>query len=349
MHPHFIILIRHGESQLAVEPLILCRVPDHKITLTPKGHQQSLDAGANLHQFLTEQSKIVGVDLLKKIRFIVSPYTRTRQTFAGIIQGLKPKHYDMWEEPRIREQDFGNFQCEDVMNKSKQERSEYGHFFYRFPGGESGADVYDRMSTFFETLHRQFSRSTFPHVVILISHGLTSRLFLMRWFHWSVEEFESLENLRHCEMVIMKRKEYLEEIDEPVGHADGCGGGMAEEELNEQGDPGSVEDRANTPAVDVQLQVKAAEQADEMRTQNAVNDERGVSPSPQNDSLRPASPMSVMSVFSSANEYRPPILKSQDPDCPCEKLPSVMKRHKYEIMSPLRRWREVPRVCFTQH
>jgi len=29
----------------------------------------------------------------------------------------------------------------------------------------------------------------------------------MRWFHWSVEEFESLENLRTCEFVILKKNE----------------------------------------------------------------------------------------------------------------------------------------------
>src|ERR1044072_1188977 len=29
----------------------------------------------------------------------------------------------------------------------------------------------------------------------------------MRWFHWSVEEFESLENLRCCEFVIMEKNE----------------------------------------------------------------------------------------------------------------------------------------------
>lgn len=29
----------------------------------------------------------------------------------------------------------------------------------------------------------------------------------MRWFHWSVEKFESLENLRCCEFVIMKKDE----------------------------------------------------------------------------------------------------------------------------------------------
>ena len=30
--------------------------------------------------------------------------------------------------------------------------------------------------------------------LVIVTHGLTMRLFCMRWFHWSVEYFESLEN-----------------------------------------------------------------------------------------------------------------------------------------------------------
>lgn len=30
------------------------------------------------------------------------------------------------------------------MAREKAERESYGRFFYRFPNGESGADVYDR-------------------------------------------------------------------------------------------------------------------------------------------------------------------------------------------------------------
>jgi hypothetical protein len=30
------------------------------------------------------------------------------------------------------------------------------------------------------------------------------RLFLMRWFHWSVEEFENLRNPRNCEIVVIE-------------------------------------------------------------------------------------------------------------------------------------------------
>jgi broad specificity phosphatase PhoE len=48
------------------------------------------------------------------------------------------------EEVQLREQDFGNFQDAAGKDREKLERLRFGRFFYRFPHGESGADVYDR-------------------------------------------------------------------------------------------------------------------------------------------------------------------------------------------------------------
>ena len=39
---------------------------------------------------------------------------------------------------------------------------------------------------------------------IIISHGLTSRVFLMKWFKWTVEQFEQLNNLGNCEFRVMQ-------------------------------------------------------------------------------------------------------------------------------------------------
>jgi hypothetical protein len=32
------------------------------------------------------------------------------------------------------------------------------------------------------------------------------RLFLMRWFHWSVEEFESLHNPKNCQIIVLEKQ-----------------------------------------------------------------------------------------------------------------------------------------------
>lgn len=40
-----------------------------------------------------------------------------------------------------------------------------------------------------------------------VTHGLMSRVFLMKWYHFSVEYFEDLRNVNHCEFLIMRKKE----------------------------------------------------------------------------------------------------------------------------------------------
>lgn len=88
-----------------------------------------------------------------------------------------------------------------------QERADYGHFFYRIPNGESAADAYDRISGFNESLWRSFSENDFASVCVLVTHGLMTRVFLMKWYHFSVEYFEDLRNVDHCEFVVMKKNE----------------------------------------------------------------------------------------------------------------------------------------------
>lgn len=90
------------------------------------------------------------------------------------------------------------------MTAMWKERADYGHFFYRIPNGESAADAYDRISGFNESLWRSFSEDDFASVCVLVTHGLMTRVFLMKWYHFSVEYFEDLRNVNHCEFVVMR-------------------------------------------------------------------------------------------------------------------------------------------------
>src|SRR6201999_3149672 len=117
---------------------------------------------------------------------------RTQQSFLAL--GLDRSRVRVREEPRLREQDWGNWQDREDVLRQKRARDAYGHFFYRFAQGESGADVYDRTGAFLDSLHRSFEEPDSPPNVLLVTHGLTMRLLCMRWFHWTVEEFESLVN-----------------------------------------------------------------------------------------------------------------------------------------------------------
>ncbi|KAI1388796.1 phosphoglycerate mutase-like protein [Hypoxylon trugodes] len=206
--PRLIILIRHAQSEGNKNREIHQTIPDHRVKLTPEGWQQAREAGQKLRGLLRPDDTL---------QFYTSPYRRTRETTEGILETLtsddpdpspfKKINMKVYEEPRLREQDFGNFQpCSAEMERMWQERADYGHFFYRIPNGESAADAYDRVSGFNESLWRQFGDDDFASVCVLVTHGLMSRVFLMKWYHFSVEYFEDLRNVNHCEFLIMKKQ-----------------------------------------------------------------------------------------------------------------------------------------------
>jgi broad specificity phosphatase PhoE len=59
------------------------------------------------------------------------------------------------------------------------------------------------VSTFLETLHRDFEKTDYAKNALIVTHGFTLRLFLMRWFHWSVEEFQNLAGPSNGEVFVM--------------------------------------------------------------------------------------------------------------------------------------------------
>jgi broad specificity phosphatase PhoE len=196
MRPQRIILVRHGESEGNLDRSRYHTIQDFALKLTPAGIKQATLAGIKIKELLEDE----------KVYVYLSPYFRTRETFQYIRQSIEKNVIKAIEDPRIREQDWGHLRHPDDNKDIIEERDNFSVFYYRIPDGESGADVYDRVSSFFDTLHRDFEKTDFPENVLIVSHGLTMRLFLMRWFHWSVEEFESLRNPKNCQIVIMEKQ-----------------------------------------------------------------------------------------------------------------------------------------------
>lgn len=197
-------MIRHGQSAANVDPSIYDRVPDYRIPLTDLGISQAVAAGERLRRDLDGQP----------ISVYVSPYLRTYQTLEALNLGALVDR--VVEEPRLREQDWANFQSAADIEKQRKLRNAYGHFFYRFREGESGSDVYDRTSSFLETLHRHWDRPSYASNTLLVTHGLTMRLFCMRWFHWSVEYFESLNNPDNAALrTLVRGRDGKYSLDEP--------------------------------------------------------------------------------------------------------------------------------------
>jgi broad specificity phosphatase PhoE len=193
--PKRIVLIRHGNSAANADKSVRATVPDHQIPLTPTGWQEAKEAGVRLLNLFGNET----------IQVYKSPYVRTRQTYEGIQLGAEYQLNILreYEDPRLREQDFGHLRALEAFALIDAERATFGTFYYRIPDGESGADCHDRISSFMGTLWRDFEKPEFPANALIVSHGLTLRLFLMRWFHWSVEKFEKLKNPFNAEHFVL--------------------------------------------------------------------------------------------------------------------------------------------------
>jgi len=189
--PKNIYIVRHGESEANVNRLVLCKKPDYAINLTPKGEVQAQEAG----KILTCK---IGT---APIACYSSPFFRAKQTLFNIKKAFVPSKV-LWtyEDIRLREQEYGNFQKED-MSDYERERLAYGSFFYRFPLGESGGDVYNRCSGFLETLYRDFNKPNCPDDIVIVSHGFTIRVLLARWLHIDFVEFQRMNNPKNCQII----------------------------------------------------------------------------------------------------------------------------------------------------
>jgi broad specificity phosphatase PhoE len=196
MRPEKIILIRHGESEGNADNTLYQTTPDFALKLSPRGILQAKAAGKTI-------SEIIGTGSL---HVYLSPYHRTRETYRYIAETIGANVVNTVEDPRLREQDWGHLRHPDDNKGISQERDNFSTFYSRIPDGESGADVFDRISNFLDTLHRDVEKIDFPENMLIVTHGLTLRLFLMRWFHWSVEEFESLRNPKNCQIVVLEKQ-----------------------------------------------------------------------------------------------------------------------------------------------
>jgi broad specificity phosphatase PhoE len=57
-----------------------------------------------------------------------------------------------------------------------------------------------------DSLFREMDNCLMPNNnILIVSHGLFMRLFLMRFYRWSVEKFHTLENFDNCGYCILER------------------------------------------------------------------------------------------------------------------------------------------------
>ncbi len=188
-------LIRHGQSEANTGEASPQEVGDHTINLTSLGQQQAREVG-----------KRVGSAYVRDALIYTSPYQRTRQTLSGLLAGAEVERdsVPVYEDPRLREVEHG---YQDI-DAQEEDRNVHGWFYYRFQGGESPADCFDRTSGFIDSLLRQAARKK-RESALVVTHGLTIRCFVMRFLHLTVEQFESIANPTNCAVITLAPKETI--------------------------------------------------------------------------------------------------------------------------------------------
>lgn len=199
--PRRIILLRHGESEGNVDSKVYRNKPDNAVELTSLGSQQAEQAGRRIKE-------LIGDD---RVHMFVSPFQRTLQTARNVELALGCQLRQIEKDPRIREQEFGNLQGDD-FSKYREEQKVVGRYFYRFPTGESGSDVYVRVKDWWDNSVLQLNlRPKYEQIdtVIVVTHGLTMRFILMQLFMWSPNTFHTVFNAGNCEMYVLQKDDSL--------------------------------------------------------------------------------------------------------------------------------------------
>jgi broad specificity phosphatase PhoE len=188
-------LVRHGQSMANSGEVQPSEVGDHTVALTALGREQAREAGQQ-----------IGAAFLDGALAYCSPFRRARETMAGVLAGAGAAAggVRVFEDPRLREVDHGYADLEAQEDLRKM----HGWFYYRFNGGESPADCYDRTSAFLEGLMRQAARKRAERVLV-VTHSLTIRCFVMRFLHLAVEDFDRMAGLTNGAVVTLAHRETL--------------------------------------------------------------------------------------------------------------------------------------------
>ena len=205
--PSLLVLVRHGQSLRNVAPKknrfflddearkSIKGLPDHKVPLTELGRRQALAAGVGIRQKFGAFDDVIH-----------SGYTRTVETTEAILQAypeeersrMLVRHHLFIRE---RDQGFAYDMTDAEANEAFPWLQDYwqtfGPFFARPPGGESLAEVCERVYTYLQKMARNLGGRR----VLLVAHGGTIwcfRYVIERWTYAEAEERFKTESIPNC-------------------------------------------------------------------------------------------------------------------------------------------------------
>ena len=199
-----VVLIRHDVSIANLDPLVYKRQPDFTIPLADLDSPRLARAG--------EALRALGLPVTRTCSWC-STYVRCRQTETGVLRtafGDEAARVRRRETVLVREQDFGDWdgltddEARERLPASWHKRQmltdNLGRFYFRYPNGESRADVVLRTMTFFGKLHRSDYSN---HLIFL--HGVSQRAFRMAWMNLPVDWFEDEPNPPNASVLVIQR------------------------------------------------------------------------------------------------------------------------------------------------
>jgi broad specificity phosphatase PhoE len=200
-----ILLIRHATSTANLDPTQYLTLPDHVIPLAaPEDDPRALEAARVLQG--------LGLPIDDTCSW-TSTYLRCRQTEMLVTRhafGTEETKLRRRESFLLREQEFGDWDGlsdEEIAarhpehwEKRRRMTDKQGRFYFRFPNGESRADVVQRINTFLSKMHRSHYRH---HLIFL--HGVTQRALRMAWFDRAPDWFETEPNPPTASVLMIER------------------------------------------------------------------------------------------------------------------------------------------------
>ena len=204
-----IFIIRHGQSEANANVRGLLSeerkyVIDSAFDITDLGREQAENAAVNILHTLNCH---VPNPFNRQFTMLTSPYTRTRSTakvVKNILKNLNAEIVKEIEDPRLVEQDFGDFDFQYrgkwpeisphsfEINQAKY-NDNAGRFFARLENGENLLDVYNRVSLFVTTRLEREMHNTEVQNFIIVTHGNTMRILKMFLEDLPIEEFQNME------------------------------------------------------------------------------------------------------------------------------------------------------------
>lgn len=166
--------VRHGETPGNAERRF--QTPD--VPLSDVGRTQAAALAARLRA-TTRSQAILASDYLRAMQ--------TAEVLAGDL-GLP-----VTAEPALRERNFGVGRGQVYADIGEETLALWRNPRYRIDGGESWADVYERVAAFFERL----KRSPAARELILVTHGGTMSVALSYLEGKPIDEFQILP-LENC-------------------------------------------------------------------------------------------------------------------------------------------------------